>query len=189
MKVHTYSGRVLAAGTKDVHIKGYVVKHVRIQSLSEEVKLYVIDLPSKEMHAVLGQCWLLRHNAVISYAEKCVMFHARGKHCKFKCNPNAPALKPLSQNCPALLTRMQRKVMLKEKGNSAFLVNVSVVDEPAEDGELPSGASAACVDSAVPAKAKVTVQEFASAFAEMPPGLPPDRGIAHAINTNGAQPV
>ncbi len=66
---------------------------------------------------------------------------------------------------------------------------MSVFDEPAEDGELPSDASAACVDSVVPAKAKVTVQEFASAFAEMLPGLPPDRGIAHAINTNGAWPV
>jgi hypothetical protein len=124
------------------------------------------------MHAVLRQCWLLRHNAVISDAEKCVMFHAGGKRCKLKCNPNAPALKPLSPKCPALLTRMQLKVMLKEKGNRAFLVNVSVVDEPAEDGELPSNASAAGVDSAVPAKAKIIVQEFASAFAEMPPGLP-----------------
>ena len=81
------------------------------------------------------------------------------------------------------------KVMLKAKGNCAFLVDVSVFDEPAEDGELPSNASAAGVDSAVPAKAKIIVQEFASAFAEMPPGLPPDRGIAHAINTNGAWPV
>ncbi len=29
---------VLAAGTEDVHIKGYVVERIRIQSLSEEVK-------------------------------------------------------------------------------------------------------------------------------------------------------
>ncbi len=183
LKVHTCSRRVLAAGTEDVHIKGYVVERICIQSLSEEVQLYVIDLPSEEMHAVLGQCWLLHPNAVISYAEKCVMFHAGGKRCKLKCNPNAPALKHLSQ-MPCSV-----KVMLKAKGNRAFLVDVSVVDEPAEDGELPSDASAACVDSFVPAKAKVTVQEFASAFAEMPPGLPPDRGIAHAINTNGARPV
>jgi hypothetical protein len=189
LKIHKCSGRVLAAGTEDAPIKGYVVERIRIQSLSEEVKLYVIDLPSKEMHAVLGQCWLLHHNAVISYADKCVMFHAGGKRCKLKCNPNAPALKPLSQKCPALLTRMQLNVMVKEKGNRAFLVNMSVVGEPAEEGELPSGVSAACVDEAVPAKAKVIVQEFASAFAEMPPGLPPDRGIAHAINTDGAQPV
>ncbi len=129
LKVHTCSGHVLAAGTEDVRIKGYVIERMRIQSLSEEVKLYVIDLPSKEMHAVLGQCWLLRHNAVVSYAEECVVFHAGGKRCKLKCNPNAPALKPLSQKCPALLMRMQLKVMIKEKGNRAFLVNVSVVDD------------------------------------------------------------
>ncbi len=29
---------VLAAGTEDVHIKGYVVERICIQSLSEEVK-------------------------------------------------------------------------------------------------------------------------------------------------------
>ena len=97
LKVQTCRGRVLAAGTEDVHIKGYVVERIRIQSLSEEVKLYGIDFPSKEMHAVLGQCWLLHHSAVISSAEKCVMVHAGGKRCKLKCNPNAPALKHLSQ--------------------------------------------------------------------------------------------
>jgi len=153
------------------------------------VKLYAIDLPSKKMHAVLGQCWLLHHNAVISYADKFVMFHAGGKHCKLKCNPNAPALKPLAQKCFALFTRMQLKFMLKEQGNRSLLVKVSVVDEPAEEGQLPSDASAACVDKAVPAKAKFIVQKFASVFAEMPAGLPPDGGIAHAINTDGAQPV
>ncbi len=42
LKVHTCSGHILAAGTEDVHIKGYVVERIRIQSLSEEVKLYVI---------------------------------------------------------------------------------------------------------------------------------------------------
>ena len=42
LKVHTCSGHILAAGTEDVHIKGYVVERIRVQSLSEEVKLYVI---------------------------------------------------------------------------------------------------------------------------------------------------
>ncbi len=96
LKFHKCSGRLLAAFVR-----------IRIQSLSEEVKLYVIDLPGKEMHAVLGQSWLLHHNAVMSYADKCVLFHAGGYRGKLKCNPNAPALKPLLQKCPALLTRMQ----------------------------------------------------------------------------------
>ena len=99
LKFHKCSGRVLAAGT--------VVERIRIQSLPEEVKLCVIDLPGKEMHAVLGQCWLLHHNAVMSYADKCVLFHAGRNRSKLKCNPDNPALKSLLQKCPALLTRMQ----------------------------------------------------------------------------------
>ena len=73
------------------------------------------------------------------------MFHEGAKRCK----PNAPALRHLSQMpCSVDVHAAQGYA----QGNRAFLVNVSVVDEPAENGALPSDASAACVDSVVPAK-------------------------------------
>ncbi len=85
---------------------------------------------------------------------------------------------------------MQLKVMSKEKGARTFLVNVSIVDEPeeqTEEGEIPSETAPA--KSAVPGKAKVIVAEYADVFAEAPPGLPPDRGVAHTIDTAEAKPM
>ena len=65
LQIHKCTGQVLSAGSESVAIKGYVVERIRMQSLSENVKLYVIDLPCKDMTAVLGQGWLLAHKAVI----------------------------------------------------------------------------------------------------------------------------
>ncbi len=65
LKVHKCEGHVLAAGKDSVAIQGYVTEGVRIQSLSEEIKVYVIDLPGQGLQAVLGQGWLLDHKAVI----------------------------------------------------------------------------------------------------------------------------
>ena len=69
-------------------------------------------------------------------------------------------------------------------------MHVSAVDEPAElpeDGEIPS--DTAYVSKDVPQIAKHIVSENVDVFAEMPPGLPPDRGVCHTIDTGDAKPV
>ncbi|KAL0026616.1 hypothetical protein WJX77_011125 [Trebouxia sp. C0004] len=65
LDVQPCSGDVICAGTESVPIKGYVNVHVQVQSLSEVVKLLVIDLSGGELHAILGQTWLSEHQAVI----------------------------------------------------------------------------------------------------------------------------
>ena len=141
LKIHACNGQVLAAGTADIAIQGYVCERVQIQNLSEVVKMYVIDLHGQAMQAVLGQGWLLDHKAVISYFDKCVMCFQGTRHMKLKFRADSHAVPDQPQDCPSLLTSMQLKVMSKQKGAQTLLVNVSVVDEVAElseEGEIPS---------------------------------------------------
>ena len=128
---------VLAGGKEQLAIHGYVCARIHIQSFSEEVKLYVIDLPSNSMQAVLGQSWLRAHRAVISHVDNCVMYFSSGRRHKLWFSPNAPGLPFLSADS-SLLTRLQLKTMCKDKQNKLFLVHVSTVDEPSEveEGEL-----------------------------------------------------
>ena len=157
-----------------VPIQGYVRERMQIQSLAEDLKLYVIDLPDKKVHAVLGQSWLVKHQAVISFSEKCVFF-CKGVHkAKLKCVPSGtePAVSPPSMQ-PPLLNCMQVNALSRNKPHKLFMVNVSaVVDVPKKEPDIPP-----------------VVAEFSDRFAEMPAGLPPDRGVDHTINTENATPV
>ena len=44
-------------------------------------------------------------------------------------------------------------------------------------------------DAPLPHQAQFLLKEYADVFAAIPPGLPPDRGIHHTINTGDAPPV
>ena len=84
LKVHPCVGQVLAAGTSSVAVQGYVYECLRIQSLSVDVKMYVIDLPRQAMQAVLRQCCLLEHKVVVSYIDRCVMYFQGSQQLKLK---------------------------------------------------------------------------------------------------------
>ena len=58
---------VTVAGGNAIPIPGFVNARVRIQSLSQELKLHVVDLPSCDIHAVLGQSWLKQRRAVLCF--------------------------------------------------------------------------------------------------------------------------
>lgn len=157
-----------------IPIQGYVRERVQIQSLAEDLKLYVIDPPDKKVHAVLGQSWFLEHQAVISFGEKCVFYRKGVCEAKLKCVPSGtePAVSPPSMQ-PDLLSRMQVNTLSRNKRNKMFMVNVSaVVDVPKKEPDIPP-----------------VVAESSDRFAEMPAGLPPDRGVGHTINTENATPV
>ena len=81
---------------------------------------------------------------------------------------------------------MQFKQMTRREPIEVFLVHVIACDEPvetAEEGEIPSQSAA------MSQVAEDVVSKNADVFAEMPPGLPPDRGVHHTINTANAPPV
>lgn len=68
------SGLLHCAGQQSAPVRNLVLARVKMQSLSEEVKFFVVDMPTPGLHAVLGQSWLREHKAVISYVDGYVKF-------------------------------------------------------------------------------------------------------------------
>ena len=172
LNIQPCEGSVLSAGNS-VPVVGYVRERVQIQSMAEDVKMLVIDLPDNRLHAVLA--WLVQHRAVISFNERCVMYRRGVRRARLKCVP--PGSRPASFLHPAvhppLLNRMQMNALSKNKHNKLFMVNVNaVVDVPPKTQEMPA-----------------VVSELSDRFAAMPPGLPPDCGVGHTFNTEDATPV
>ncbi len=123
-------------------------ERVKCQALSEVIKMYVVDMPSPDLHVVLGQSWLKSRTAVISYADKHVMFWQGGRHSVLKCvcgdTPVLPVLPVYLCLLPShSLTFMQFQEATQEKGAKYFVVNVNVnvmtadecAAEAAEEGE------------------------------------------------------
>ena len=177
LDIQPCSGNVVCAGTESVPIKGCVHVRVQIQSMSEFVKLLVIDLPGDKWHAILGQSWLVEHRAVISFRDKVVRYFSGNRRAKLTCALSGdecklPAMPAIS---PPLLTRVQLKSLLADKHNDIFIVHVTAVDRPSQGTDSED----------VPA----VVDGFSDVFADMPPGLPPDRGVGHTINLADSSPV
>ena len=62
------------AGQKSVPVSSLVQGRVKCQAVSKVIKMYVVDMPSANLHVVLAQSWLKSRNAVISFADKRVVF-------------------------------------------------------------------------------------------------------------------
>ena len=60
-------GSVACAGDSKVPIRGVARIKLDMQSYVGVVQAYVIDLPSKDMDIVLGQTWMLEHQAHLRY--------------------------------------------------------------------------------------------------------------------------
>ena len=59
------------------------------------------------------------------------------------------------------------------------------VAEAAEEGEVPEPNCNKCFEAVL----HPVVQSFPDVFAELPPGLPPNRGVGMSINTGDSSPV
>ena len=196
-EVHQSSGSVLVAGGNATPIQGYVNARVKVQSLNEELKLHVVDVPSRDVHAVLGQSWLKQHRAVMCFDESCVRFWRGDRHCMLKCKPRKWIVPPSPDASLPVLSYMELKRVTKDKGARLFLVNVLAIDTPSESEH---SSASECADPTESAGHKTSegaasghvpdvVLEFNDVFAELPPGLPPRHGVGHTINTGNEPPV
>jgi len=183
IKQYPAEGRVSCAGGKGVPVTNYVLARVQVQALSETVEMYVADMPSPNVHVILGQTWLKKHKGVISYAENCVMFWQGNRRAKLKCVCGDPALPPP----PSLPYGSRNFVEFQadvKKGCRYFVVNVMAHEEE-------EGGAVSAPDCGKPFKAVFhpVVEEYPDVFADLPAGLPPDRGVGHSINTGNSPPV
>ncbi len=190
LREYAASGSVSVAGQKSVPVSSFVRERVKCQALSEVIKMYVVDMPSPNLHVVLGQSWLKSRNAVISYADKRVMFWQGGRRSVSKCVcDDTPVLPPPPALPSHSLTFMQFQEAIQEKGAKYFVVNVMTADEcvaeAAEEGEVPEPNCSKRFKTVL----HPVVELFPDVFAELPPGLPPDRGVGMSINTGDSSPV
>lgn len=153
----------------------YVCRHVvntpiRVGSYTDKVMFRLIPLEAT-FDAVLGASWLRAHNPQIDWRKGVVEFKHRGRDVSLRRSP-APT------TMPKVLTTMQLQRAL-QKGCPLFaaIPEVLSLDTPTQEEEADDAARAAPL-----------LKKYAVVFEE-PKGLPPKRGIEHAIPlTGGAEP-
>ena len=153
--------------------------------------MFVVDMPTPNLHVVLGQGWLKAYRAVLFFADGCVRLWQGDRRAVLKCVGDDASLPlPPPPPMPAYtLNFMQFQEAIKEKGSRYFVVNVlnaeGAVAEAAEDGEIPEPNCNKRFKSAL----HPIVEAYLDVFAELPAGLPPDRGVGHSINTGNSPPI
>ena len=90
-------------------------------------------------------------------------------------------------NEPAFACPFTAEDTVQGQANQQFLVHVSAVDNPSKEEE--EGEFTARETKVLPQVAQSVVDANAGVFADLPPGLPPDRGVTHTTNTGNQSPV
>jgi hypothetical protein len=136
-----------------------------------------------EHDLILGQSWLLKEKAVLSYAEKVCTLVKSG--LVFSPLPSAKP-RPLSSTI-VLSAAKARKAM----DNAAYFFMVNVVDSTANVVSLqtPTPPPVDNVPAQVSPPVAALLNKYSNVFGKRT-GLPPDRGIAHVIPEEpGSKPV
>lgn len=165
-----------AGNSESCSVSGMIRLRVCIQTLKAELDFYVIDLPPN-LDACLGDYWLAKHEAHLSYKQQHVQLK-KGKRwhtLDFERYEFLPSPPERANAC--LLSAMQVKKTLKKEQCMTFLVNVSQIEETGEKTEPHD------------LKMENSLRGFESVFDPLPPGLPPDRGVTHTIDTGNSPPV
>ena len=174
------------ADNTEAPILGKVQLKLKIQQFSCVVWCFVTDL-CKEFDVILGNNFMIGHNAILNFQRLTVSLTRHGKRFTLKAGlktGNAADTK-LFLNCA------QARRSLKN-GCEAFLIMVNAL----LDTDTDASSDVTCAENVTNTDTENSLADgiaslrlqFADIF-EPPKGLPPDRGIEHVIPTlAGAQP-
>ena len=193
----SYTSATSANGSA-VQIMGMAVCHLTIQDLHCKIRCLVADLGSS-WDLIVGQPWLLEHRAELSYNRLDAVVHkgSRRIYCVvivLRCGSSdgVAALDPSDPSSVAVgsvpvLSAVQMNRLLTEPGHRIFSVHVTAAEVSQSSGASPGASLGAVPHDGV----RQVLLDFADRFPDdLPPGLPPDRGVSHTIPLEpGSRPV
>ena len=188
----SYTSATSANGSA-VQIMGMAVCHLTIQDLRCKIRCLVADLGSS-WDLIVGQPWLLEHRAELSYNRLDAAVHKGSRRIVLRCGSSdgVAALDPSDPSSVAVgsvpvLSAVQMNRLLTEPGHRIFAVHVAAAKVSQSSGASPGAALAAVPHDGV----RQVLLDFADRFPDdLPPGLPPDRGVSHTIPLEpGSRPV
>ena len=178
------ASRVVLPDGSEVPVLGRARIKVSIQKFSGAVHCWVVKL-DEGFSLILGEPWLHHHRAVLDYGKgSCTLWKGRrpvtlSSGCKASVGSDDAA-----GAVPKHLSAVQVKRALRQ-GCESFLVIVRKVDgaEEPDRSDLGAGGSSSGGEE--------WVQDNIDVFpAQLPDGLPPERGVGHTIpQLPGSKPV
>jgi hypothetical protein len=179
------AGAALLPNNSTMPYLGQVKGVVGIQTLRTHATLQVLDL-HEGYDIILGDPWIGAHEAIMAYGGPTATVTVKKNSHKHTLFPTGS--KPKDLGIPARLeplTAIQADRKLR-KGATAWLAVITPVS--AADPSHPLHRTDPM--AGLPKDVKTVLDRFPKVFKETPPGLPPERGIAHAIPTEeGAKPA
>jgi hypothetical protein len=126
LKVKNGSKTLVLGNGDEVPTDGHIKVHVKIQQYQSQITCMVAKL-SEGIHLILGNDWLVQHNARLDFESKCCVLY-KGR-CKMIVHVNPVQCQ--SPN-PHRLTATQFKRSIR-KGATSFLVQLTAVGDDVED--------------------------------------------------------
>ena len=155
-------------GNATVSSLGYCIAPIHIGTYHEKVRFNVMPMSMTSFQVVLGQAWLATHDANIDYLQSHISFwHQSKQHVLVFGSATSDS---------ACLSALELRKLASEADSQIYVMIVSDPD---------SHASADTANS----MAQPILKDYADVFSETPPGIPPERGIGHTINTGTNSPI
>jgi hypothetical protein len=165
--------QVETAGGQISEIKYKVEMDINLNGFKDKVTAYVFDT---KFDLILGRAWLKQTQPLPDWTTDTWYL----KNGSIKLKPCRNKRQSVTPNLNYLISHKQADRYMK-KGADSFLFYIKSKDNELDFHKNPKLQTTAYWDG--------LVKEFGDVFMDKLPGLPPDRGIHHAIDVGDAQPI